>query len=322
LNPIEISDVKKTYGPLHAVDGVSFSVRQGEVFSLLGPNGAGKTTTIEIMEGLRNRDGGQVKILGLDPWANGGVLHRKVGVVPQNFTFFEKATPREALKYYGKIFGLKIDPDEILKEVLLEDSSNNMFENLSGGQKQKLGFALSLVNSPELLFLDEPSTGLDPNARRAVWDVVKTLKENGKTILLTTHYLEEAEHLADRVAIMNHGRVIATGTSDEIISSYGSGERLEIRGGQELNDYLRVNTKFEVDFSQTNHLISIAIPHKHDAFDALNVIEKSGLEWMDLRTKNDNLEDVFVKLVGGVLDHRGEIKPGTPGNGIGHMGSN
>jgi len=152
---------------LKAVDGISFTVNEGEVFGLLGPNGAGKTTTVEILEGLRKRDSGTVKVLGLDPWKNGADLHRKIGVIPQQFTFFEKATPLEAIKYYADVFGVKdVNPEQILREVLLEDSAKNLFENLSGGQKQKLGLALSLVNSPDLLFLDEPTTGLDPNARR------------------------------------------------------------------------------------------------------------------------------------------------------------
>src|SRR3990170_4492355 len=165
--PIEVSSLKKYYGEIKAVDGISFTVNEGEVFGLLGPNGAGKTTAIEIMEGLRERDAGDVRVLGLDPWKNGYELHKKIGVIPQQFTFFEEANPREAIKYYADLFGVKVDPDEILREVLLEDSAKNIFENLSGGQKQKMGLALSLVNSPELLFLDEPTTGLDPSARRA-----------------------------------------------------------------------------------------------------------------------------------------------------------
>ena len=226
--PIEVSNLKKCYGSLKAVDGTSFQVNNGEVFGLLGPNGAGKTTTIEILEGLRERDGGDVKVLGVDPWKNGYELHKKIGVIPQEFTFFEKTTPREAIIYYADLFNVKVDPDEILKEVLLEESAKVNFDSLSGGQKQKTGLALSLVNSPELLFLDEPTTGLDPNARRAIWEVIRGLKAKGKTIILTTHYLDEAQQLCDRVAIMDHGHISAMGTSEEIIKEHGSGERLEI----------------------------------------------------------------------------------------------
>jgi ABC-2 type transport system ATP-binding protein len=297
----------KAYGSLRAVDDVSFSVKKGEVFSLLGPNGAGKTTLIEILEGVRKKDEGDVKVLECDPWQNGDSLHRRVGVIPQHFTFVDKSTPREAMKYYAKIFDVRVDTDRILKEVLLEDSANVLFENLSGGQKQKMGLALSLVNSPELLFLDEPTTGLDPNARRAVWDVIRKFKASGKTIILTTHYLEEAEHLSDRVAIMDHGRIIAIGTSDEIIASFGSGERLDVRGGEELAKYLKDKTKLNLAYDGIG-LISISLDQKHDAYIALAAMEESGLPWSDFQTRRDSLEDVFVKLVGGFLEEHGEVK--------------
>ncbi len=307
MNLIDIFHVMKAYGSFQAVDDVSFSVKKGEVFSLLGPNGAGKTTLIEILEGVRKKDSGDVKVLGCDPWQNAESLHRRVGVIPQHFTFIDKSTPREAMKYYAKIFGVRVDTDRILKEVLLEDSANVLFENLSGGQKQKMGLALSLVNSPEILFLDEPTTGLDPNARRAVWDVIRKFKTSGKTIILTTHYLEEAEHLSDRVAIMDHGRIIAIGTSGEIIASFGSGERLDVRGNEELAEYLKNKTKLNVTYNGTG-LISILIDQKHDAYIALAAMEESGLPWSDFQIKKESLEDVFVKLVGGFLEEHGDVK--------------
>lgn len=305
--PIEISSVKKSYGSLKAVDGVSFSVNEAEIFALLGPNGAGKTTLIEILEGLRKRDEGTVKILGLDPWENGNLLHRRIGVIPQNFAFFNEATPREAVKYYAILFGVSVDPDEILKEVLLEDSAAIAYENLSGGQKQKVGLALSLVNSPEVLFLDEPTTGLDPNARRAIWDVIRGLKAKGKTIILTTHYLDEAQQLSDRVAIMDHGHIVAMGTSDEIIAQYGSGETLEVYGSEMLADYVKANTDLKVEYDSRG-LIRIALNQKTDAVDALDAVKRSGLDWGEIRTHEDSLEDVFVKLVRGTMDEHGEIK--------------
>ncbi len=203
---IEVSSLKKAYGSLVAVDGISFAVDKGEVFSLLGPNGAGKTTTIEILEGLRERDAGDLRVLGLDPWKSGYELHTKIGVIPQGFKFVDYATPKEA-------------------KVILEDSANIYFSKLSGGQKQKVGLALALVNDPELFFLDEPTTGLDPQARRAVWEVIRTLKTEGKSVMLTTHYLEEAEELADKVAIMDKGKIITSGTPNEIIARYGNVER-------------------------------------------------------------------------------------------------
>jgi ABC-2 type transport system ATP-binding protein len=305
--PVEVSSVKKYYGDIKAVDGVSFSVNEGEVFALLGPNGAGKTTLIEILEGLRKRDEGSTKVLGLDPWGSGYVLHRKIGVIPQDFTFFDKASPREAITYYADLFGVNADAGEILREVVLEDSARILFENLSGGQKQKMGLALSLVNSAELLFLDEPTTGLDPNARRAIWDVIRGLKSKGKTVILTTHYLDEAEQLSDRVAIMNHGRIVAMGTPEEIIEAHGSGERLEVHGTEELANYLKANTKLKLEYNGKG-LISIAITQKHDALAALMAIEESGLEWRDLHTRRDSLDDVFIKLVSGRIDEKGEIR--------------
>lgn len=226
MTAIEVASLKKYYGKLRAVDDVSLSVQEGDVFSLLGPNGAGKTTIVEILEGLRERDSGEVKVLGLDPWKEGYTLHKRIGVIPQGFRFFEKSTPREAIRYYEALFNVQADEEKILQEVILDDSKNIVFENLSGGQKQKMGLALSLVNNPELLFLDEPTTGLDPQARRAMWDVIRSLKRQGRTILLTTHYLEEAEQLADRVAIMTKGKIIAAGSPQELVDTYGSPKRM------------------------------------------------------------------------------------------------
>jgi ABC-2 type transport system ATP-binding protein len=303
LIPIEVSNLKKCYDALKAVDGISFIVNQGEVFGLLGPNGAGKTTSIEILEGLRERDGGDVKVLGFDPWKNGYEVHKRIGVIPQEFTFFEKTTPREAIIYYANLFNVKVNPDEILKEVLLEESAKVNFDSLSGGQKQKTGLALSLVNSPELLFLDEPTTGLDPNARRAIWEVIRGLKEKGKTIILTTHYLDEAQQLCDRVAIMDHGRIAAMGTSEEIIKAHGSGERLEVHGSQKLADYIKANTDLQVDYDSARGEILIPLRKKIDALAALAAAEQSGMDWGEVQTRQDSLDDVFVKLV----NEKGEV---------------
>ena len=307
MSAIEVSALQKSYGQLRAVDEISFSVNRGEVFSLLGPNGAGKTTTIEILEGIRQRDGGDVKVLGVDPWKNGYALHKRLGIIPQGFTFFPKAKPKEAIQYYADLFGVTVDSDEILHKVVLDDAIKTYFEDLSGGQKQKVGLALSLVNNPEMLFLDEPTTGLDPQARRAVWEVIRELKKEGRTIMLTTHYLEEAEVLADRVAIMNKGKIAAMGTPAEIIAQHGSGERLEVRGDQKLADYLRQHTALDVGFDGSN-LINVRIREKHDITVALESMEESGLEWTDLKTRKDSLEDVFIKLVGFAIEEGGGIK--------------
>ncbi len=304
--PIEVTSLKKHYGSLKAVDDISFTVKEGEVFGLLGPNGAGKTTTIEMMEGLRERDSGNLKILGFDPWKNGYELHKRIGVIPQNFTFFEKTTPKEAINYYAKLFNVKVDTDQILKEVILEDMANHVFESLSGGQKQKTGLALSLVNSPELLFLDEPTTGLDPNARRAIWEVIRGLKAKGKTIILTTHYLDEAQQLSDRVAIMDHGKIVAMGTTQEIIAEHGSGERLEIQGSQQLADYIKANTELQVEHDAARQIITIPLKKRIDSLAALAAAEQSGLEWGNIQTRQDSLDDVFIKLVNEPLGEQGD----------------
>jgi ABC-2 type transport system ATP-binding protein len=303
---IEVTDLKKSYGSLKAIDGISFTVKQGEVFGLLGPNGAGKTTTIEIMEGLRERDSGEVKILGLDPWKDGYKVHKKIGVIPQEFTFFEKTTPKEAIKYYASLFNVKADADAILKEVLLDEKENHVFESLSGGQKQKTGLALSLVNSPEVLFLDEPTTGLDPNARRAIWEVIRKLKAKGKTIILTTHYLDEAQQLSDRVAIMDHGHIVAMGTTEEIIQQYGSGERLEIQGNQQLADYIRANTELQVEYNKVKEKITVPLKKKTDMLAALTAAEQSGMPWGEIQTRQDSLDDVFISLINEPLDEQEE----------------
>jgi ABC-2 type transport system ATP-binding protein len=301
---IEVTDLKKSYGNLKAVDGISFTVNQGEVFGLLGPNGAGKTTTIEIMEGLRERDSGEVKILGLDPWKDGYEVHKKIGVIPQEFTFFEKTTPKEAINYYANLFNVKVDADAILKEVLLDEMEDHVFESLSGGQKQKTGLALSLVNSPEVLFLDEPTTGLDPNARRAIWEVIRKLKSKGKTIILTTHYLDEAQQLSDRVAIMDHGHIVAMGTMEEIIQKHGSGERLEIHGSQQLADYIRKNTEVQVEYNKVKEKIIIPLKKKIDMLAALAAAEQSGMPWGEIQTLQDSLDDVFIKLINEPIDEQ------------------
>ena len=293
---IEVDGLKKRYGDLQAVDGISFSVGEGEVFSLLGPNGAGKTTTIEILEGLRDKDEGVAKVLGMDPWKSGYELHKKIGVTPQGFKFLDYPTPREAISYYGALFGRQVDPDELLRRVILEDAGKTWFQNLSGGQKQKLGMALSLVNDPQVIFLDEPTTGLDPQARRAVWEVIRKLKAEGRTVMLTTHYLEEAEQLADRVAIMNHGKIIALGTTDEIESKFGSGQTMVVKAKDDLLKFLRENTRLDVEGGRGS--VTILLRDKADALVALGAIEETGTEWGDLTVRKDRLEDVFLRLVG------------------------
>jgi ABC-2 type transport system ATP-binding protein len=234
---IEVSDLAKSYGPVDAVRGLSFGVERGEVFGLLGPNGAGKTTTVEILEGYRRRSRGQVWVLGRDPELRDRHLQEHVGIVLQSCGFYPRVTVREAVEHFAKAYPAPRDPAETIALVGLEQKSDARTNQLSGGQRRRLDLALALIGDPELVFLDEPTTGFDPAARRTAWNVVRRLKELGKTVLLTTHYLEEAQSLADRVAIVKDGRIVAEGPPSELgpgrsryrVSYLSAGRRVEHR---------------------------------------------------------------------------------------------
>ena len=213
---IEVEDLRKTYGPLEAVRGLSFGVERGEVFGLLGPNGAGKTTTVEILEGYRRRSGGRVWVLGHDPEVRDRRLQERVGIVLQSCGFYPRVTVREAVEHFAKAYPTSRDPGETIALVGLEDRADARANQLSGGQRRRLDLALALIGDPELVLLDEPTTGFDPAARRTAWNVVRRLRELGKTVLLTTHYLDEAQALADRVAIVKDGRIVAEGPPSEL----------------------------------------------------------------------------------------------------------
>jgi len=299
-NAVEVAGLRKTYGPLAAVDGIDFAVPEGQVFAFLGPNGAGKTTTVEILEGLRKRTDGQVKVLGLDPWTQGGDLHDKIGVIPQDFRFFDKIYPREAIEYYATLFRTTVDPRALLQRVGLLDKSEAQFDTLSGGQKQKLGLALALVNNPKVCFLDEPTTGLDPQARRSIWEVIRTLRADGRTVFLTTHYLEEAELLADQVAIIHHGKIIAAGAPSAIIARYGRPPRLTVEGPSSLVPYLQ--QKLGVTVLAEGARAVVPMHDRSDTQRMLTALEASGLDWKKFATESDTLEDVFVALVGRMDD--------------------
>ena len=232
---IEVTDLRKAYGPVEAVRGLSFEVGRGEVFGLLGPNGAGKTTTVEILEGYRRRSAGQVRVLGHDPATRDRDLQQRVGIVLQSCGFYPRVTVQEAVEHFAKAYDRPRDPDETIALVGLGEKSDARTKDLSGGQRRRLDLALALVGDPELVFLDEPTTGFDPAARRTAWGVVRTLKELGKTVLLTTHYLDEAQELADRVAIVKEGRIVAEGPPGQLgpgssryrVSYLSSGRRVE-----------------------------------------------------------------------------------------------
>ncbi len=215
---IEVRDLRKRYGDFEALRGIDIAVRRGEVFGLLGPNGAGKTTCVEILEGYRARTDGTVSVLGHDPALRSIELRRQIGIVLQSGGIYSHITPREALAHWAGFYPHPRDVGEVLSLAGLEDSADVRCRKLSGGQLRRLDFALALVGDPELIFLDEPTTGFDPEARRAAWETVRSLRELGKTILLTTHYLDEAQELADRVAIVKDGRVLAIGPPRELVS--------------------------------------------------------------------------------------------------------
>jgi ABC-2 type transport system ATP-binding protein len=303
---VEVSKLVKVYGDLRAVDGVDFSVRAGEVFSFLGPNGAGKTTTVEILEGLRPRTSGDVRVLNLDPWTETERLKTQIGVIPQDFHFFPKLTPREAIRLYAGLFDRKVDEDELLARVELTDKADSYYDTLSGGQHQKVGVALALVNDPQLCFLDEPTTGLDPRARRSIWDVIRRLRNEGRTVFLTTHYLEEAQQLSDRIAIINFGKIIASGAPEDLIARYGRRTRVRFTGDPELAGRLRT-AGFTVGDSNGGYEVEVA--GQHDTLRVLEALEATGLSWRSFSTVTDTLEDVFIQLVGRLEDG---VLPGAP----------
>ena len=213
---IRVTGLRKRYGELEAVRGIGFEVAEGECFALLGPNGAGKTTTVEILEGYRDRDAGQVEVLGLDPQRGGRDLRERVGIVLQSSGHFRELTVREVLDLFGGYYPRPRDSGEVIDLVGLTEKAGARIKTLSGGQQRRLDLALGLVGDPDLLFLDEPTTGFDPSARRRSWELIESLRDLGKTILLTTHYMDEAQNLADRVAIIAAGRIVATGTPDSL----------------------------------------------------------------------------------------------------------
>jgi ABC-2 type transport system ATP-binding protein len=271
-----VSGLRKSYGSHEALRGVDFEVGAGEVFGLLGPNGAGKTTTIEILEGYRDRDGGEVEVLGEDPVHATTEWRERVGVVLQSSSLYPNLTVRESLRVFGGYYASARDPDELIEIVGLTDKADARCRTLSGGQKRRLDLGLALVGNPELVFLDEPTTGFDPGARRAAWETIRNLRSLGTTILLTTHYLDEAEQLSDRVAVLREGRIVRVGTPAELTGDTGE---TEIR--------YRLNGKVIVE--QTTEPTKRLYELTADAV-------KRGVELADLEVRRPTLEDVYLEL--------------------------
>jgi ABC-2 type transport system ATP-binding protein len=298
---IEVSNLKKVYGNLVAVDGISFNVKKGEVFAFLGPNGAGKTTTVEMIESIRVPTAGSVKILGKDIETSFNEVKEKIGILPQEFHSYERLTVRETLIYFSKLYEKRADIDQILQMMDLTEHKKMLYKNLSGGLKQRVGVAISLVNDPEIVFLDEPTTGLDPKARREVWDVIAGLKKRGKTVFLTTHYMEEAEHLADHIAIIHKGKIIAEGSLDELIKKYGTGAVLHIKKCSNNNVSEILKERGFPTTTEENGDISIKIDYKERVLEVLAELRHACIEYDSIDIRHSNLEEVFLNLTGAKL---------------------
>jgi len=295
---INVDSLVKKYGDLAAVNGVSFTVNRGEVFSFVGPNGAGKTTTVEILVCLRDLTAGNATVLGFDVSDRKGQkqIRKRVGVLLQDFNTFDLLTVKENLSYYKKMYDDGRDIDELIRLVDLEDKTKTLYKNLSGGLKKKLAIAIALVNDPEVIFLDEPTTGLDPKARRDVWDLIEGLREQEKTIFLTTHYMDEAEVLSDRVVIISYGKIIADGTPTELILQHGGKTTLIVEeGGTEAHNILR--KKFP-DSKIENDDVLVPINGKSDLPEAIMTLNDNKTKFAELIVRRPNLEDVFLNLTG------------------------
>lgn len=299
-NPVlYVENLTKRYGAVEAVRGISFSVEEGEVFGLLGPNGAGKTSTIEILEGLRNADGGTVSVCGYDPQHNPDELKREIGAALQSTALPDKLRVIEALRLFAGFYKRRRDPDDLLKRFGLEEKRNAYYSQLSGGQKQRLALAIALINDPKVVFLDEPTAGLDPQVRREIYDIIEELRRDKKTIVLTTHYIEEAEKLCDRVAIVDHGKVIAQGTPRELKQSSADKTRIEVRLAREESEEMLKQLEGVSDCRAINGLYVLHCRRPPQAIVSLvKHLEMQNNELVSLEIATPSLEDVFIELTG------------------------
>jgi ABC-2 type transport system ATP-binding protein len=299
---IRVGDVRKAYGPVQAVDGVSFEVAPGEIFGLLGPNGAGKTTTMEMIEGLHSPDAGTIEVLGLDVRRNAPQIKHRIGVQLQTAALYPQLTVEELLRLFGSFYARQRPVDQVLEDLELGEKRSARTKTLSGGQRQRLSVALALVNDPEVVFLDEPTTGLDPAARQGLWQVVRRMQGEGRTILMTTHYMEEAEALCDRLAIMDHGRILDMGTVDDLI-----GRRFQERGVRFLRrdappeEQLRGLAGVTRIVAEDDEVVLFTKDVPATVGALLDLTTRSGTEPADLMIRRASLEDVFLDLTGRAL---------------------
>ena len=302
---LSLQGLRKCFGDVVAVDCLDLEVRHGECFGLLGPNGAGKTTTIEICEGLTPADAGTVSLLGLDWKKAAKELRQRIGIQLQETQFPDKLTVEETLRLFRSFFRRGLTVDEAIRTAQLEEKRSARVGGLSGGQKQRLAMACALVGDPELLFLDEPTTGLDPQARRHLWDLVDELKRAGRTIILTTHYMDEAERLCDRVAIMDHGRIIALGTPQQLIASVGGDHIVEfaVTGAEATRGVLDAAALMEIPGVQSHRVDAgrhqLSVRDLHTTVPRIfSAVSGMSLHLSEFRTHSASLEDVFVGLTG------------------------
>jgi ABC-2 type transport system ATP-binding protein len=304
---IKVEKLTKRYGDLLAVNDISFNVRQGEVFALLGPNGAGKTTTVEIIETFRRPTSGIVRLLGMDVTKEKRNIVPRIGVLPQGFSSFDRITVRETMQFYSRLFCCKnADIDGLIELVNLKDKAKEQYMRLSGGLKQRLGIAIALVNDPEVVFLDEPTTGLDPRARREVWNVLLGLKKKGKTVFLTTHYMEEAELLADTVAIIFKGKIIAMDSPVQLMESNADYLILTLQSVDEKTFGVFGKMGFEPVLDNHKNL-NVRVERTDDIRKILNGMKDAGVQLLSMQVRKPNLEQVFLKLTGEML-HEGTFR--------------
>ncbi len=302
---IEVRDLVKRYGELVAVDHISFDVFEGEIFSLVGPNGAGKTTTVEILECLRKPTSGQAKLFGLNVVENESKIKEKIGVLPQEFNTFERLSVEENVGLVADIYGSDSDMRENLENLDLWEVRDQKFEELSGGMKRRVGIAMALISNPELLFLDEPTTGLDPQARRKLWDTIKDLKERGVTVFLTTHYMEEVEELSDRAAIILNGKILSADDVENLVRSYGGDMKIVADDEQQAASIMEEYAD-DVFVEDGGKLVGIFKERKKVARALLPLYEELPEE-SEVEVVRPSMEDVFLQVAGKRIDERGEL---------------